>query len=127
LTNKRYAGRQDADRGDEGHSPPLVNESAIVERVSVPLKQLLGDKNVVNEFPAATGSEHAHLLRGDNVNLPIAFIAVGIADPTAFAQAPKEGKPVPFAAHNPNYKVDFAAVPLGAKIGTLPLLELMAK
>jgi hypothetical protein len=37
------------------------------------------------------------------------------------------GRQVPFANHNPNYTVDLASIPVGAKIGTLKVLELLAK
>lgn len=32
---------------------------------------------------------------------------------------------VPYVPHNPDYQVDPAAIPLGVKIGTAALLELM--
>jgi hippurate hydrolase len=52
-------------------------------------------------------------------------MAVGIADPDLFAQAQSEGEAFPFAAHNPNFQVDLAAIPLGTQIGTLSVLEIL--
>jgi hippurate hydrolase len=110
----------------KGHSPPLVNDGGTIARVSAPLKDLLGEKNVISEFPPATGSEDAHLLKGEYADVPVVFMAVGIADPAVFAQSVKDGKGVPFSAHNPNYKVDLASIPQGAQIGTIAVLELLA-
>ena len=58
--------------------------------------------------------------------MPVSFTAVGVADPALFAEAIAQGKQVPFAAHNPEFKVDLNAIPLGAKIGALKILTLMA-
>jgi amidohydrolase len=111
----------------KGGTTPLVNTDALIKRLNVPLKELLGDKNVVSEFPPATGSEDVHLLLGDHTNTPFAFVLVGVADPAVFAQARKEGKLAPYSPHNPNYIVDLAAIPIGAKVATTMVLELLAK
>ncbi|WP_290684585.1 MULTISPECIES: amidohydrolase [unclassified Haematobacter] len=110
----------------KGYSPQLVNDDALADRMLPTLKALLGDKAVVSEFPPATGSEDAHLLRGPHTEVPVSFTAVGVADPALFAEAIAQGKQVPFAAHNPEFKVDLNAIPLGAKIGALKILTLMA-
>ncbi len=41
--------------------------------------------------------------------------------------AAKAGKALPFSAHNPDFRVDLNAIPVGAKVGALSVLELMAK
>jgi hippurate hydrolase len=110
----------------KGGSTPLVNDGALADRLAVPLKSLLCDKNVVTEFPPATGSEDVHLLIGPNLGVPFNYIIVGIANPEVFAAARKQGKMMPFSAHNPNFVIDLAAIPLGAKIATTATLELMA-
>jgi amidohydrolase len=111
----------------KGHSPPLVNDAALITRITPSLQSLLGEKAIVTEFPATTGSEDAHLLKGEDIDVPLAYMFVGIADPEVYAQALKEGKPAPFAAHGSHYIVDLKAIPLGAKIGTTAVLELLAK
>lgn len=111
----------------EGSVPPLWNDTPLIARLNGPLKGLLGEKRVLAEFPAATGSEDAHMLKGDHPEIPLAYIIVGVADPDVFAKARKEGKTSPYSPHNPNYRVDLTAIPLGAKVGTLSVLELLAK
>jgi hippurate hydrolase len=110
----------------KGGSTPLVNDPALVARLNIPLKNLLGEKNVVSEFPPATGSEDVHLLMGDH-KIPFDFILVGIADPTVFAEARKQGKFLPYSAHNGDFRVDLNAIPLGAKVATISMLDLLAK
>ena len=111
----------------KGYSPPLVNDNALIERLAEPLADLLGEENVVKEFPPATGSEDAHILTGPHENAEVAYMAVGIADPEVFAKARARGQAVPFAAHNPNFIVDLDAIPLGTEIAAVSVLELMAK
>lgn len=110
----------------KGGSTPLVNDAALVARLNVPLKQLLGDQNVVSEFPPATGSEDVHLLMGDH-KIPFDFILVGIAEPALFAEAQKQGKSLPYSAHNGDFKVDLKAIPIGTKVATISMLDLLAK
>lgn len=111
----------------KGGSTPLVNDDALAQRLAVPLKELLGQDRVVTEFPPATGSEDVHLLIGPNVGVPFTYLIVGVADPDVFAAARKEGKAMPYSAHNPNFLVDLKAIPLGTEIATISMLELMAK
>lgn len=110
----------------KGNSPALVNDAEAVDQLQAPLAALVGEANLVTEFPPATGSEDAHLLRGDNPNVKVAYMAVGIADPAAFQAAVADGRLFPFSAHNPNFVVDLNAIPLGAKIGAVSALQLMA-
>ena len=70
----------------KGGSPPLVNDAALVARLNLPFKELLGDKNVVSQFPPATGSEDVHLLMGDH-KIPLDFILVGIAEPRGLCRS----------------------------------------
>ncbi len=111
----------------KGSTTPLVNDDALARRLAVPLGALLGDENVVTEFPPATGSEDVHLLLGPNASVPFTFLIVGIADPAVFAAARKEGKAMPYSPHNPNFVVDLKAIPVGTKIASVAMLELLAK
>ena len=110
----------------KGNSPALVNDAEVVDQLVGPLEALVGEANVVTEFPPATGSEDAHLLRGDNSDVKVAYLAVGIAEPAAFRAAVADGRLFPFSAHNPNFVVDLDAIPLGAKIGAVSVLALLA-
>lgn len=111
----------------KGGSTPLINDTTLANRLAVPLRDLLGEKNVVTEFPPATGSEDVHLLLGDYTDVPFNFLIVGVADPDVFAAALKEGKQMPYSAHNPNFIVDLAAIPVGTKIAIVAMLNLLAK
>lgn len=111
----------------KGSSTPLVNDEALARRMAVPLKALLGDKGVVTALPPATGSEDVHLLLGPHTDVPYNYLIVGIADPAVFAAALKEGKAMPYSAHNPNYVVDLKAIPVGAKVATVSMLELLGR
>ncbi|MEX7543099.1 hypothetical protein AB0862_018505, partial [Acinetobacter baumannii] len=88
-------------------------------RLNGPLKALLGDKHVLTEYPAVMGSEDVHHLLGEQKDIPFNFMFIGVADPVVFANAVKQGKPVPYIPHSPNYIVDLKALPVGAKVTTV--------
>jgi hippurate hydrolase len=111
----------------KGHSPPLVNSDSLVERLHPALFNLVGRTHVVTDNPPATGSEDAHLLKGDHPDVGLAFLIVGVADPKLFTGDMVKELKLPFAAHNPDFRVDLNAIPLGAKVGALSVLELMVK
>lgn len=110
-----------------GSVSPLVNDKELSNRLNGPLKTLLGDKNVLNDFPAFMGSEDVHHLVGEYKDIPFTFMFVGIADPVIFAKAKQKGHAVPFLPHSPNYVVDLKALPMGVKITTVSMLELLNK
>lgn len=110
----------------KGGSLPLVNDAELVNRINVPLKAMLGEKMVLTNLPAAVGSEDVHHLLGDH-KVPMAFLLVGIVDPPVFAKAQQAGMLVPYTAHNPNYIVDPKSIPLGTKIATTMVMEMLAK
>lgn len=111
----------------KGGSTPLINDEALSARLATTLKAAFGDKSVATEFPAVTGSEDVHLLKGPHTDLPFTFMLVGVADPKVFAAAQRPGEPVtlPYSAHNPNFVVDLAAIPAGTSIATISMLELL--
>jgi hippurate hydrolase len=110
----------------KGSSTPLVNHDGLASRLTVPLKKLLGDQMVVTDFPPSTGSEDVHLLLGSQKDVPFIFLVVGVADPDVFAAARKEGKAMPYSAHNPDFVVDLRAIRVGTNVATVAMLELMA-
>lgn len=111
----------------KGGSTPLVNDDVLAARLAAAMKPVFGEQKVVTEFPAATGSEDIHLLKGPHTDVPFTFLVVGVADPKLFASVQKPGQPmqVPYAAHNPNFMVDLAAIPVGTSIATIAMLELL--
>jgi hypothetical protein len=52
---------------------------------------------------------------------------VGVADPTVFAEARKQGKLLPYSALNGDFRVDLKAIPVGTKVATVAMLDLLAK
>jgi amidohydrolase len=111
----------------KGHSPPQINSKPLIDRLTPTLKGLLGEQQIIADFPATTGSEDAHLLAGDDGKVLVAYMFVGTADPQFVEAARKQGKAVPFTNHNPNYQVDLKAIPVGARIGTMAVLELLVE
>ncbi|MCR6650066.1 MAG: amidohydrolase [Cellvibrionaceae bacterium] len=112
----------------KGGSTPLINDEALANRLADTLKKFMGEKNVVTEFPPATGSEDVHLLRGNyGEDVQFNYLVVGVADPKVFAEAQKKGQMFPYSSHNPNFIVDLAAIPVGTKVAVLSMLDLLAK
>jgi hippurate hydrolase len=111
----------------KGGSTPLVNDEALAGRLAATLKPVFGEKSVITDFPPATGSEDIHLLKGPHSDVPFNFLVVGVVDPKLFASVQKPGLPmqVPYAAHNPNFIVDLAAIPMGTAIATIAMLDLL--
>ena len=52
---------------------------------------------------------------------------VGVAPPDMFAEARAAGKPFPYSNHNPDFFVDLAAIPIGAKVNAVAALSVLAK
>ena len=73
------------------------------------------------------GSEDAHQLVAENETHRVLYLNVGTALPAHVEKAKAEGKEIPYANHNPDYQVDLAAIPLGAKIGADALAVFLAK
>jgi len=111
----------------KGHSPPQVNAKPLMDRIMPTLKGLVGEKQIIDQFPAITGSEDAHILAGTDGKVQVGYMFVGTADPKLVEEARRQGKAIPFNNHNPNYQVDLNAIPLGTKIAATLMLELMAK
>ncbi|MFC0283419.1 amidohydrolase [Camelimonas abortus] len=111
----------------KGGSTPLVNDPKLAARLAESLRATLGDKAVLTDFPRATGSEDFHLLLGDHRDVPVNYAFVGVADPGVFTRAAREGRKLPYANHSPNFVVDLKAIPFGARVATLTVLELLAR
>jgi metal-dependent amidase/aminoacylase/carboxypeptidase family protein len=109
----------------KGSAVPLVNDAALSAAIDPALKQLLGDKMVVNNFPAVTGSEDFQevMVAAD---VPYVFLLIGVAPPEKFFEAVKEGKMAPYSNHNPDFYVELEAIPIGTKVNILSVLSLLA-
>jgi hypothetical protein len=67
------------------------------------------------------------MLVNDLEGVQVAYVFIGTAQPDVFAKAKAEGRPVPFSNHQPNYFVDLDAIPLGAKVASLIVMDVMVK
>ena len=112
----------------KGHAGVNTNDEMLTERTNAALlaSGAVDKKMLITQFPAVTGSEDfTNLFVGlDDVKPVYKFL--GIVSPDTWAQAQKEGKEVPWSNHNPNFLVDLDAIPLGGKIGSIMVMDLMA-
>jgi len=103
----------------------LSNNDDMVERITPTLQDLLGEKYVITNSPKLMVSEDfPHLVIDSFEDVPYLFMNVGTALPDDYAQAQKEGKPLP-SNHNPGYKVDLASITIGVKIGVTTLFTFL--
>ena len=111
----------------KGNAGPLVNDPGLVERINPSLEELLGQGKVVDQFPSVMGSEDFQEAFRPLGKVPYAFILIGVAPADLFAKARAEGRPAPYANHNPDFFVDLAAIPIGAKVDAVAALSILAK
>ena len=110
----------------KGNAGPLVNDKALVARINPSLEELMGKGKVIDQFPAVMGSEDFQEAF-KSLDTPYAFILVGVAPPELFAKARAAGRPFPYSNHNPDFFVDLAAIPIGAKVNAVAALSILAK
>ncbi len=110
----------------KGHAGPLVNDPVVTDRVNPALTALLGEGRVMTQFPAVMGSEDFQEVFHEH-GTPYAFVLIGVAPPERFAAAQAAGMAAPYANHNPDFFVDLAAIPIGAKVDAVAALSLLAK
>jgi len=111
----------------KGGSKVLSNDAEMANTVLPVLQSLLGKKAVIVDVPKVMGSEDFHHLVIDNEKPRYLYMYVGSAKPEHFKRAQAEGKLLPYSNHNPDYQVDLDAIPLGAKVGTVAVLEFLAQ
>jgi len=113
----------------KGYSSPLINDQALTARLNDAIKQsgVIAENALITEFSPATGSEDIQMLVQDLDDVKIAYDFVGIAAPELVAEAKEKGKEQPFANHQPTFQVDLKAIPIGAKVGGVMVMELLAK
>lgn len=112
----------------KGYATPLVNDDALVERMNNALLQsgVVSTDKLIREFNPVTGSEDVQMLVHGKESVKIAYKIIGTAPPDMVAKARKEGKQIPFSNHQPTYIVDLDAIPFGAKVGAIMVMDLMA-
>jgi len=110
----------------KGFAYPLDNADELTGIVVDGIRQLVPEERIIREdrLPAIMGSEDFHHLVIHNEKSEYCYINIGIADPEVFAQAVREGKGLPFNAHNGDFQVDLDAIPFGVRVATLGLLEI---
>jgi amidohydrolase len=113
----------------KGWSYPLDNNGPMTEVVANAVKTFTDEKFILKEdmLPAVMGSEDFHHLVIHNAKKDYCYINVGIANPSIFSEARKQGKMLPFNAHNGDFQVDTDAIPFGVKIAAVAMLDLFAK
>jgi amidohydrolase len=110
----------------KGHSEPVVNDAKLTASLNYSIKSLLGEKNVIDNFPAVMGSEDFHKLY-KGMDVPYTFLLIGVAPPKLYAEARAAGRQFPYSNHSPNFFVDLAAIPIGAKVNSVVALSVLAK
>jgi len=113
----------------KGYSGPLVNTAAFTDRIAANIINtgLIEAKSITRDFRPITGSEDAHMLIHGLEGVNMAYLFVGTATPALYAKARKKGEEFPFANHQENYQVDLDAIPLGAKIASMIVLDVLIK
>jgi len=112
----------------KGYATVTENDPELVERTNTAVLEagLVNDETLITTFRAVTGSEDFPMLIKDVDGVQAAYKFLGTAPPEIFEQARKEGKEIPWANHNPMFLVDLKALPIGAKIASVSVLELLA-
>nr|WP_245569751.1 amidohydrolase [Gordonia shandongensis] len=109
----------------KGGSSPLVNDPELAARMAASIGAVIGADRMLTDLPPATASEDVQLLKGPHPDMPFNYLLVGIADEQVYAAARARGEDAPFTPHNPNYVVDLAAIPYGAKVASYAMLGLL--
>lgn len=110
----------------KGWAYPLDNSDSLTAKIVRGIKTVVPDKNILKEdrLAAVMGSEDFHHLVIHNNKKNYCYINVGIANPDVFAKAIKEGKALPFNAHNGDFLVDTNAIPFGLRVAAVGILEI---
>lgn len=112
----------------KGFSAPLVNDTQLVGQLNAALlnSNLVTQKNLISKLRPFTGSEDAHMLVHGLDDVKIGYYGVGTTDPKLYAAALKDKKLAPvLSQHSPQYTVDLAGIPYGAKIAAILTMELL--
>ena len=110
-------------------APPLINDVETMSRLNEALRKsgVVASEKLIDKFRAITGSEDFPVLYHGLDGVKVAYDFIGIAEPKVFATAKAAGKEFPFSNHQPTFVVDLNAIPLGAKVASVMVMELLAK
>lgn len=113
----------------KGYATATANDEELVKRTNAALLMsgVVNKDTLLTDFQAVTGSEDFPMLFHGQKNVKTTYRFLGTASPEAYARAKKEGKAIPFSNHQPTYIVDLNAIPIGAKIAGVMVMEMMAK
>ena len=111
----------------KGYSSALVNDDDLMVRFAEQLVEhgLVDEGNMVTEFRPATGSEDVHMLVHGLDGTKVGFLGIGTAPPAMVEAANREGKDLPFSNHQGTFQVDLDAIPYGAKVASVVVLDLL--
>lgn len=110
-----------------GYSSALVNDDELMIRISEQLVDLgvVDANSMVTEFRPVTGSEDFHMLVHGMEGVSVGFMGIGTAPPAMAEAAIQEGREFPFSNHQGTLQVDLDAIPFGAKVASLVVLDLL--
>ena len=107
---------------------PVKNDTVMVNKLNAAFDAKLPLVKRLIDRPATMGAEDFPLLIINSKKNPdYDFMFVGVGNKEVCAKYSKDGVFYPYNNHNPNFAVDFSAIPLGAIIGSTALLELFSK
>jgi amidohydrolase len=113
----------------KGYATVTANDAEVIKRTNAALLMsgVVNEKTLLTDFKPVTGSEDFPMLFHSLKGVKATYRFLGTASPEVYAKARKEGKELPFANHQPIYLVDLNAIPIGAKVAGIMVMEMMAK
>ena len=110
-----------------GYSSALINDDELMIHFSKQLVELgvVVADNMVTEFRPVTGSEDVHMLVHGLEGPRLGFLGIGTAPPAMAEAAIQQGREAPFSNHQGTFQVDLDAIPFGAKVASVVVLDLM--
>ncbi len=134
-----YRADMDANAAEETTGLPYASTKRVENAIGyeVPVAHLCGHdahttrllalaRVIVAKFRPVTGSEDAHMLVHGLDGPKVGFLGIGTAPPAMAEAARKQGKEYPFANHQGTFQVDLDAIPYGAKVASVVVLDLLS-
>jgi hippurate hydrolase len=110
-----------------GYSSALVNDDKLMMYIAEQLVEqgLVDSGSMITEFRPATGSEDVHMLVHGLDGTKVGFLGIGTAPPAMAEAALQEGNDLPFSNHQGTFQVDLDAIPYGARVASVVVLDLL--
>ncbi|WP_413113892.1 amidohydrolase [Thaumasiovibrio sp. DFM-14] len=108
----------------KGYATAVVNDPELTNRIADVMKEKDYITKVIPGFTSA-GSEDAATLVEGIPGVKVSYVYMGTAEHDLFEEARLRGEFVPFAPHNPDYRVDIESINLGAKAATDIVMDIM--